>query len=113
VSIIHAMVRWTLGVLAPGTGTRRASARPVAPAPPHAPEALCPAVDPLPAHRSPYGLPVPLDGRASHLVRPYVLAAEREREWEWVRRRRRIALVLAADFGIDLDQYVVGAEGAA
>ncbi|WP_322746719.1 MULTISPECIES: hypothetical protein [Streptomyces] len=32
-------------------------------------------------------------------------AQEQER-----RRHRRLALVLAADFGIDLDQHIVGAE---
>jgi hypothetical protein len=57
---------------------------------------------------------MPLDGHAAASVRPYVLAAERAREREWVRRyRRRAALVLAADFGVDLDRHVVGAEGVA
>ncbi|MCX5423327.1 hypothetical protein [Streptomyces sp. NBC_00078] len=110
-SIIHALLHRALALLAPGTGTRRATARPAAPAP--AVKAPCPQAVTLPAHRSPYGLPVPLDGRATALVRPYVLAAEREREQECARRRRRIALVLAADFGIDLDRHVVGAERAA
>ncbi|MFF4798404.1 hypothetical protein ACFY1U_08315 [Streptomyces sp. NPDC001351] len=88
-------------------GTRRASARP---ATARAPQAPRPTPVRLPAHRSPYGLPVSLDGRATAPIRPYVLAAERERECA---RRRRIALVLAADFGIDLDRHVVGAERAA
>jgi hypothetical protein len=38
-----------------------------------------------------------------------VVAAEREH----AQLRRRIALVLAADFGIDLDRHVLGAEGMA
>jgi hypothetical protein len=107
VSIIHAAARWILGVIAPGTGTRRAGTRPTAPTSVRARETLCAAAVP-PAHRSPYGVPVPLDGRASALARPYVLAAERERERECA-RGRRITLVLAADFGIDLDRHVVGA----
>ncbi|MGW1746313.1 hypothetical protein ACWCRD_11975 [Streptomyces sp. NPDC002092] len=104
-SIIHATARWILGVLAPGTGTRRATGRP---APARAPQAPRPTAVPLPAHRSPYGLPVPLDGRATAPIRPYVLAAERE-----CARWRRIALVMAADFGIDVDRHVVGSERAA
>ncbi|MCD9873637.1 hypothetical protein [Streptomyces guryensis] len=111
-SIIHAMARWILGVLAPGTGTRRATGRPAAPAPARAAKPPRPTSVPLPTHRSPYGLPVPLDGRATAPIRPYVLAAERDHERECA-RRRRITLVLAADFGIDLDRHVVGAERAA
>jgi hypothetical protein len=81
----------------------------------------------LPAARSPYGLADPLDGAATIPVRPYVLAAERthhtrqqqqkqQQEQQRTRQtqaRRRVALVLAADFGIDIDQHVVGAERAA
>lgn len=117
-SIIHALLRWVLGVCAPGTGRRRAGTRTAAlPACAHEMGAPGPAAARLPAHRSPYGLPVPLDGRATAPVRPYVLAAERahrERQLEWARqKRRRVALVLAADFGVDLDRHVVGAERAA
>ncbi len=112
-SIIHAFLHWVLDVCAPGTGRRRAVSRPAAPAPaptPQAPRTARTAVPWPPARRSPYGLDTPLDGTASRLARPYVLAAERE----WARQsRRRLALVLAADFGIDLDRHVVGAEGAA
>jgi hypothetical protein len=42
-------------------------------------------------------------------VRPYLVAAEHEQAQQ---SRRRLALVLAADFGIDLDRHVVGAERA-
>ncbi|WP_308030213.1 hypothetical protein [Streptomyces sp. CoH27] len=63
-----------------------------------------------PAHRSPYGLDTALDGLASRLVRPYVLEAERECE-RARQYRRRVALVLAADFGIDLDRHLIGADG--
>ncbi|WP_043229390.1 hypothetical protein [Streptomyces sp. NRRL F-5193] len=41
------------------------------------------------------------------LVRPSHVTSERRH----VRLRRRLALVLAADFGIDLDRHVVGAAG--
>ncbi|MFH9554359.1 hypothetical protein [Streptomyces sp. NPDC017435] len=119
-SIIHALLRWTLGVFAPGTGRRRAATRSVAPAPApapapvHLPEGRGTRVVRLPAPRSPYGLPEPLDGASTVPVRPYVLAAERahrERECEQARQtRRRLTLVLAADFGIDLDRHVIGAE---
>ncbi|MEV7287825.1 hypothetical protein AB0O01_25180 [Streptomyces sp. NPDC093252] len=37
-----------------------------------------------------------------------MIAADRERGRQ---KRRRVALVLAADFGVDLDRHVVGAEG--
>ncbi|KPI05890.1 hypothetical protein OK074_4380 [Actinobacteria bacterium OK074] len=48
---------------------------------------------------SPYSTDrAPLDGAASRLVRPYVCARETAARW-----RRRTALVLAADFGVDLD----------
>ncbi|MFG2127896.1 hypothetical protein ACGFNV_08855 [Streptomyces sp. NPDC048751] len=118
VSIIHALLRWVLDVCAPGTGRRRAGTRTAAvPTLAHETDAPGPAAVRLPVHRSPYGLPVPLDGRATAPVRPYVLAAERshrERELERARQtRRRVALVLAADFGVDLDRHVVGAERAA
>ncbi|MFJ5551754.1 hypothetical protein [Streptomyces sp. NPDC093225] len=60
----------------------------------------------LPAARSPYGADDgPLDGDAAPLVRPYQRAHE---QWQ-----RRLALVLAADFGVDLDTHLVGARSAA
>ncbi|MGV9554300.1 hypothetical protein [Streptomyces sp. NPDC003401] len=78
VSIIHALPRWILGVFGPGTGRRRVGARPVAAAPARVPRNRpAPVVVPLPAARSPYGLPVLLDGARTAPVRPYVLAAER------------------------------------
>ncbi|WP_406148245.1 hypothetical protein [Streptomyces sp. NBC_01012] len=40
-------------------------------------------------------------------MRPYLLASDQE----YAQRRRRLALVLAADFGLDLDLHVVGAQG--
>ncbi|MEV0962991.1 hypothetical protein AB0J25_10400 [Streptomyces sp. NPDC049910] len=92
-------------LLTPGTGKRRRTRhqpRPTAvslttPTPPTAR---------LPRHRSPYGLATPLDGTASRLVRPYLLAHKQEAA---LKQRRRLALVLAADFGIDLDRHIVGA----
>lgn len=105
--IIHAFLRWALGVLAPGTGRRRLTAS--RPTPPHReiplprPRMLPQA---LPAPRSPYGLHGPLDGAATVMVRPYVVQSEGEQARQ---SRRRLALVLAADFGIDLDDHVIGA----
>jgi hypothetical protein len=53
-------------------------------------------------------VPASLDGSALAVVRPYVVAHERERARQ---RHRRLALVLAADFGVDLDRHLVGASG--
>ncbi|WP_156722745.1 hypothetical protein [Streptomyces apocyni] len=55
---------------------------------------------------------MPLDGEETALVRPYLV--EHERRQERARQRRRcLALVLAADFGVDLDRHLVGAAGVA
>ncbi|MGW0827883.1 hypothetical protein [Streptomyces sp. NPDC002845] len=109
---IHAFLRWVLDVFKPGTGKRRATPRPTTAAPVRRPEASRTTTSRLPAHRSPYGLHERLDGAAAAMVRPYVLAAERERQGERARQyRRRVAVVLATDFGIDLDRHVIGAEG--
>jgi hypothetical protein len=116
VSIIHAFVRWILGVFAPGTGRRRADGRAVCLTPARTPETPRPPAPWPPLRRSPYGLEEPLPGEATAVVRPYVVLAEREREraCELARQRqRRVAMVLAADFGIDLDRHVVGAEAVA
>ncbi|MDX2599632.1 hypothetical protein PV379_41240 [Streptomyces caniscabiei] len=116
VSIIHTCVLWILGVLAPGTGRRRADTRPAGQAPARALEAPRACVPWPPLRRSPYGVEESLPGEATAVVRPYVVLAEREREraGEWaLQRQRRIAMVLAADFGIDLDRHVVGAEAVA
>lgn len=100
--LIRRLAHWLSLLLGPGTGTHRAGdPRPC----PRPADSL-----PLPLHRSPYCLHLPLDGTESRLVRPYLAAHEQE---EARRRRRRLALVLAADFGIDLDQHVIGAERAA
>ncbi|MDH2393417.1 hypothetical protein QCN29_32565 [Streptomyces sp. HNM0663] len=96
-------------VFGPGKGGRRAGARPA----PKLPERYGPrptAVR-LPAHRSPYGRHEVLDGGAVALVRPYLIEHER-RQRRARQQRRRLTLVLAADFGIDLDAHVVGAGGA-
>jgi hypothetical protein len=128
VSIIHARLRSILGVFAPGTCWGWAGALPAAPYARVAQKPEARAVHRrLPAARSPYGLAEPIDGAATIPVRPYVLAAERthhtrqqqqkqQQEQQRTRQtqtRRRVALVLAADFGIDIDQHVVGAERAA
>jgi hypothetical protein len=107
--LIRRTLEWLRLLLGPGTGKRRR---------PHHRPHLCvhltvvrrPSVPPsprLPAHRSPYGLPTPLDGTDSALVRPYLAVHEQESA---LQQRRRIALVLAADFGIDLDRHLIGAQ---
>ncbi|MDX2522712.1 hypothetical protein PV420_00415 [Streptomyces europaeiscabiei] len=106
-SIIHALLRCMLGMFAPGTGRRRAGTRATL-TPQPLPEVPVPDALRPPTPRSPYGLDQgPFDGAASPLVRPYLVAVEREQARQ---SRRRLALVLAADFGIDLDRHVVGAE---
>ncbi|MGV4981642.1 hypothetical protein ACVB8X_00645 [Streptomyces sp. NRAIS4] len=107
--LIRRTALWLSLLLTPGTGKRRRTHHrphptvvPLTPPPP--PPAR------LPRPRSPYGLAAPLDGTASRLVRPYLLVHEQEAA---LQQRRRLALVLAADFGIDLDQHLIGAEGVA
>jgi hypothetical protein len=63
-----------------------------------------------PTHRSPYGQTGPLNGGATALARPYLVAHEQEGARQ---HRRRLALVLAADFGIDLDRHLIGTRTAA
>ncbi len=104
--LIRSLVHRLALLLGPGTGTHRAGAPRHRAR--HAPRPATPA--PLPPHHSPYCRHLPLDGTASRLVRPYLTAHERELDRQ---RHRRIALVLAADFGIDLDQHIVGARKAA
>ncbi|MFJ8488793.1 hypothetical protein ACIRBZ_10545 [Streptomyces sp. NPDC094038] len=113
--LIRRLALWLRLLLAPGTGKRRRTRyRPRPTAVPLARTAPAPEPPPagLPRHRSPYGLATPLDGTASRLIRPYLLAHERhlahERETA-LQKRRRLALVLAADFGIDLDRHLIGA----
>ncbi|MEU2179638.1 hypothetical protein [Streptomyces thermolilacinus] len=112
--LIRRIAQWLSLVLAPGTGTRRAGARP-APTRAHAttsrPTPVPATPTPrLPRHRSPYGLGPdrPFDGTTTPLVRPYLVAYEGDQE-RTRQRYRRLALVLAADFGVDLDQRVIGA----
>jgi hypothetical protein len=101
--LIQALVLWARWLFVP-PGSGRHRGRPDDPVPPR------PARRPetpwrLPAARSPYGIDGVLDGGGAVMVRPYVLADER--------RQRRLALVMAADFGIDLDVHLVGAQGVA
>src|SRR3954447_1809016 len=111
VGIIHAFIRWVLDVFKPGTGKRRAGTRPTPEQRPETPRTTAPK---RPAHRPPYGRHMHLDGEAVPLVRPYVIVAERERQRERAeQQRRRVALVMAADFGIDLDRHLIGAEAVA
>ncbi|MEU2548395.1 hypothetical protein ABZ618_23635 [Streptomyces roseolus] len=62
--------------------------------------------------RSPYVLTDPLTGESTALVRPYLLAHERQEERAARQLWRRVSLVLAADLGIDLDTRDVHAAGA-
>ncbi|NEC16424.1 hypothetical protein G3I34_29980 [Streptomyces sp. SID8014] len=109
---IRRITAWLLElVLGPGTGRHRVGTgrRRAIPVPARSGAAPAPRAGwtpgRLPVARSPYGLEHPLDGGASALVRPYLPAEDRR----GVRRRRRLALVLAADFGVDLDPHVLGA----
>ncbi|NGO06943.1 hypothetical protein G5C60_04520 [Streptomyces sp. HC44] len=105
--LIRRTLEWLRLLVAPGTGKRRR---------PHRQPHFCvhltvvrrPSAPPrLPRHRSPYGLVTSLDGAESALVRPYLTAHEHEAA---LQERRRLALVLAADFGIDLDRHLIGAQ---
>lgn len=100
--LIRRIAQWLAVLFGPGSGTHRAGARRLPRPEPRAPRR--PAGTLLP--RSPYCTHPPLDGTASRLVRPCLAAHEQERDRQ---RHRRLALVLAADFGIDLDQHIVGA----
>ncbi|MFF9865068.1 hypothetical protein ACF1G0_06550 [Streptomyces sp. NPDC013953] len=97
--LIRAFAAWARLALLPGAHARHRSGPALA-----APRrAGSPASPPrLPAARSPYGIDRPLDGSASALVRPYLVAYEQGEE-RTRQRQRRLALVLAADFGVDLD----------
>ncbi|MFG2565085.1 hypothetical protein ACGFR6_06545 [Streptomyces sp. NPDC048567] len=121
VGIIHALLRLLLELLVPGSaGRRRAGARAEAlhsaqgadeavrtgaPAGRRAPERAT-------RPRSPYGLGERLAGEDTALIRPYLLAYERQEE-RARQRLRRLSLVMAADFGIDLDARDVHAMGVA
>ncbi|MGA5578151.1 hypothetical protein ACPCK9_25415 [Streptomyces koyangensis] len=111
---IRRITAWLLElVLGPGTGRHRVGTgrRRAIPGPARSAVAPAPArtggtPGSLPVARSPYGLEHALDGGASALARPYLPAEDREGGVRW---RRRLALVLAADFGVDLDPHVLGA----
>lgn len=97
--LIRALTLWARLVFgARSSGRHRGrTAPPFRPTPTPAP---APAQPPSP--RSPYGLDVPIDGHESALVRPYLVAYDQRQE-RARQRQRRLALVLAADFGFDLD----------
>ncbi|MYQ85219.1 MULTISPECIES: hypothetical protein [unclassified Streptomyces] len=119
-NLIAALLAWLLGVLAPGSGRRGVGPQPTAPTSVRRPEGVGPTGAPARQRtraratrpRSPYGLGERLAGEDSALVRPYLVAYE----WQEERARqhlRRLSLVMAADFGIDLDARDVHAAGAA
>lgn len=101
---IRRLAHWLGLLFGPGTGARRAGD----PRPAHLTASPAPTTDSvcLTLHRSPYCLHLPLDGADSRLVRPCLTAHEEERAAR--QRRRRVTPVLAADFGIDLDQHTIG-----
>ncbi|MFJ9798030.1 hypothetical protein [Streptomyces sp. NPDC101145] len=103
--IIHAFLHRVLGFLLPASGQRRCGPGVVVVA--AQPERAA-APPPLPLHRSPYGADGLIDGAATPLVRPYLAAYEARHRQAW----RRTALVLAADFGIDLDDRDLHGAGA-
>ncbi|MEU1690899.1 hypothetical protein [Streptomyces hirsutus] len=108
-NLIHRITHRLSLLFGPGTGTRRAGApRHRAQRPTHRTPHLTAPAPRLPLLRSPYCRHLPLDGTASRLVRPYLTAHEQEQVF---RRHRRRIVVLAADFGADLDlgRYAVGA----
>ncbi|MFD7320127.1 hypothetical protein ACFV9D_03410 [Streptomyces sp. NPDC059875] len=102
--LIRALALWARLLLAPSPSnrhqTRTIAFRP-ATQPSHQARPSTP--------RSPYGLDVPLDADETAMVRPYLLAHERQAR----QLQRRLALVLAADFGIDLDTLDVHGLGVA
>lgn len=119
--IIHALLYLLLGVLAPGSGRRRADAPPAAPpairrtgeAAPGLRERCGPAREGAARPRSPYGLTDTFVWQDTPLIRPYLAAYERQEERAARQRWRRLSLVMAADFGLDLDTRDVHATGAA
>lgn len=124
---IAALLAWLLGVLAPGSGRRRAGTHPAVSACDRHGKAVRPFGSPAPQGmgeqfgptrgrpmrpRSPYGLGEALNGEDTALIRPYLV--EHERQEKRARQRRRcLTLVMAADFGIDLDTRDVHAAGVA
>ena len=110
--LIPRALQWLRLLLAPGTGKRRRARAHRHPLPCVHITVVRP-LTALPRPRSPYGIHVPLDGSASALVRPYLLAHEGDTDEAALQQRRRVALVLAADYGIDLDRHLIGAEGVA
>ncbi|MFJ8664288.1 hypothetical protein [Streptomyces sp. NPDC093600] len=53
-----------------------------------------------------------IDGEGTALIRPYLVECERQEE-RARQRWRRLSLVMAADFGIDLDSRDVHGAGVA
>lgn len=126
-NLIAALPAWLLGVLAPGSGRRRAGTRTATlpsagrmtaarPAYMPAPQGLCDRIGPARVRtarpRSPYGLAEGFKGEDTALVRPYLVECERQEE-RARQRWRCLTAVMAADFGIDLDTRDVHGAGVA
>ncbi|WP_137992963.1 hypothetical protein [Streptomyces vilmorinianum] len=126
-NLIAALLAWLLGVLAPASGWRRASTLPATPASVRRTEGARPTGVPAQQGlcerfgssrqrsarpRSPYGLVETLEGEDTAFIRPYLVECERQEE-RARQRQRCFALVMAADFGIDLDTRDVHAAGVA
>jgi hypothetical protein len=127
VGIIHALLYVLLELLAPGSGRRRVGPLPTAPpsvrrtegagrtgstAGPGARERFGQVWERAARPRSPYALAERLAGEDTALIRPYLVAYERQEE-RARQRLRRLSLVMAADFGVDLDSRDVHAMGVA
>ncbi|EYT83899.1 hypothetical protein CF54_04600 [Streptomyces sp. Tu 6176] len=118
--LIAALFAWLLGVLAPGSGWRRFGTAPATPPSIRRTEEAVPTLRErfgLPRERtarprSPYGLMETFDGEAMALIRPYFVECERQEE-RARQRWRCLSLVMAADFGTDLDTRDVHATGVA
>ncbi|MGW6567059.1 hypothetical protein [Streptomyces sp. NPDC054975] len=118
-NLIAALLAWLLGVLVPGSGRRRSGALPATPPSARRTEEVRPVLrerfgprERTARPRSPYGLTETLDGEATALIRPYLVECERQEE-RARQRWRCLSLVMAADFGIDLDTRDVHATGVA
>ncbi|MCH0539887.1 hypothetical protein I3F58_10000 [Streptomyces sp. MUM 203J] len=107
-------------VFTPGSGRRRAGARPTTAAPAAQPQTSHPPYGQVAQFgpgwgwtarpRPPYGLREMFDGDTVALVRPHLVAHERRQE-RARQRQRCLTLVMAADFGIDLDRRILHGAG--
>lgn len=107
--VIHRLLTWVLEWCLPATGGRHRAGQPPQPA-----RLDSPAGPARPAHRPRYS--APLDGTATALVRPYLVAHERRQraghqqlpsETEWLRQRRERRALYLANRGIYVSSRMV------